>query len=37
LPNTCPPLDLLSMDDPDELPNLAALSTVALVVDFILF
>jgi len=25
------------MDDPDELPNLAALSTVELVVDFILF
>jgi len=25
------------MDDPDELPNLAALSTVELVEDFILF
>jgi len=32
-----PPLDLLSMDDPVELPNLAALSTVALLVDFVLF
>jgi len=31
LPDTCPPLDLLSMDDPVELPNLAALSTVALL------
>jgi len=37
LSNTCPPLDLLSMDDPVELPNLAALSTVTLLVDFILF
>jgi len=37
LPNTCPALDLLSMDDHDELPYLAALSTVALVVDFMLF